>query len=168
MTKNKTESKSHKKYVTFKGEHYQVVDADEDLQFSITEEDVRSATCKDPGDCVVARSIIRAFAEKGLKNYLIEVEVGSRTTRIFSPGRMTRFKTPTVLRNGLNRFDTTGHWNLPPGDYVLMKLPPSDMTGARSHRANSFANMGVTKGKGKTEFKGRAIPSRNISCLISK
>ncbi len=85
-------------------------------------------------------------------------------TKLYIPGKVVRYRTPSILRRGLQHFDVTGTWNLPDGEYHLAAMPDHDAKGSRTKRTNSWKKS-KPKGTGRTTFKARALPTRQISYL---
>ncbi len=154
--------------IFFEGNAYKVMDSKHNFRFNIDSTiDAEEAVCSDPRKCVIARAIVRAFQKMGFYDYLIHTEIGSSIARFYHPGVCMRFSMPSVLRKALQDFDRTGKWNLPDGDYVLYAVNESSKLGARTHRANSWVVGDEPVGKGQSNFKARAIPTRRIANLCS-
>jgi hypothetical protein len=97
------------------------------LLFSINENHVCNAKRSDPCQCVIAQALIEKYKESVLEVHVLATAI----TIILSGGRMMRFRTPKVLREGLTNFDETGEWNLPVGVY---KLEPVQKSQTRLHQ----------------------------------
>jgi hypothetical protein len=101
------------------------------FEFEIKSQHTYKAKRNDACNCVVAR----ALQDKG-KEKLLEVHVlATVTVLIWSGGKCCRYRTPGVLRRGLEHFDKTGKWNLKPGKYQLAPICDSQTRSAQSTRA---------------------------------
>lgn len=136
-----------------------VVDANESLVFTITEEDVKNAECKNSQKCVVAVAVKRKLGV-----FFEIIEVGPTVTKVVTRSEVIRFSTPTPLRRAIGVFDPslekTGHkeWPLPAGDYELLPLYKSRRKAAnRQHKIKGDRN-----GK-KVVFAGRRVPIRKVT-----
>jgi hypothetical protein len=81
--------------------------------FVITLAHIAHAVRHSKGKCVVALAL---KGRTDIANVLIGASVSTVT---FTSGRVVRYKTPAILRDGLNKWDRTGVWDLPVGKYYL-------------------------------------------------
>jgi hypothetical protein len=89
------------------------------MAFEINQSHCKNAKPKDPCRCVVAQAMYDKFGD-----HLATVHVlSTKTTLYFHSGKVRQYRTPTVLRNGLKRFDQSGVWDLPAGTYFLLPAP---------------------------------------------
>lgn len=134
-----------------------VVDATMPLKFEITKQNVASAKCKDPKQCVIAQAMRAALGD-----YIEEFEVGAFVTKVTFAGRVVRYRTPIVLARALRHFDRTGRWDLPPGMYGLRPLSASRRLGQSAGRTkNGKANPKAPK-------KRQSLPTRFVDRVIVK
>jgi hypothetical protein len=132
------------------------VDSTKPLTFKITKAFMALAKCKDPSNCVVALAVMALLGD-----FFDGIEVGTNITKIYTPGKETRYSTPSSLRNAIRVFDRTGSWNLPEGEYTLLPVPPSDRLGARPNRWDRVSGT-INGRQGRTMFKARALPTRRV------
>lgn len=123
------------------------------LEFEITEEDVKNATCGDPRACVVAQALTRK-----LQDFFDWVEVGSRTTKVICSDRVISYRTSEQLSRGIIVFDATGNWFLKPGWYYLNRDEPSKN---RWKLVKKSKGQG-TKKKEQSVFRPKAVASRRV------
>jgi hypothetical protein len=116
-----------------------LTDATRILTFEITDDDVLHAIRKDKANCVIAQAL---KATPGV----LSVEVGITSTRITTADKVTRYRTPYVLRDALSNFDQTGHWDLPSGVYLIH--PPQ-----HHDRLDTIAKRNATHPKRKGHYK---------------
>ncbi len=144
-----------------KKKRYRKIDAKRPLVFTITPEDVESAVCGDPENCVIARACTHCLGD------LFEsIQVGASITKVVrSDGMKVRYKTPAFLRRALIVFDTTGVWDLPPGEYRLAPPKPSSSVEANAKRNRLHT---IKKKKPGCKKKRKAyLPSRRVARVDS-
>lgn len=90
-----------------------VLEASCRLMFVITLAHIGNAVRHSKGKCIVALAL---KSRKDIADVLIGACVSTVT---FTSGRVVRYKTPAILRDGLNKWDRTGDWSLPVGKYYL-------------------------------------------------
>lgn len=139
-----------------------VQDATRPLRFRITWKHVERAKQLDKKHCVVAQA---------LKDHtdIKDVNIGATFATVeFTSGSVLRYKTPPVLRTGLNHWDKTNDWKLPEGDYALDVVPPSLTKEAIKERAKvSVFKQSFKREKGKHTINPRHIEflrKKNSSC----
>lgn len=93
-----------------------VVDANEELELTITERDCQLGKTKSSRECAAARALRRECkAEKAFVHF-------SRAY-VLKEGKWLRFNVPPALRSEVVAFDRGGEFA--PGDYVLKKVQPT-------------------------------------------
>lgn len=123
------------------------MDAAAPMTFTINQDDAKRAKCNDPGQCVVAQALMREFGK-----VFQGMNVGRTATHIITKTHVIRFSTPSQLRTAIIRFDDTGKWGLPPGEYTL---------GLYVKRPRRW-ELAKRKGGKQDTFIARAIPSRRL------
>lgn len=115
------------------------------LMFVITASHIASAVrhCKEK--CVLA------LALKGRKDVLTVLIGASVSTVTFTSGRVIRYKTPAILRDGLNEWDRTGDWCLPIGQYYL-DVPDKKPTVKKTKSKNAVSYYATGR---------KRVPARN-------
>jgi hypothetical protein len=108
--------------------HLPVLESTSPYPFFIESEHVAAARkCqKDGSKCVIAQA---CKAAGDIKNAYI----GAWVSYLVFEKHIVRFKTPTVLRNALNRWDSTGQWDLTAGVYKLLATASTSHTREREH-----------------------------------
>lgn len=104
-----------------------VLNAVSRLIFVITAGMIGKAVRYEKAKCVVALAL---KDRKDIADVLIGASVSTVT---FTSGRVVRYRTPTILRDALNRWDRTGDWELPPGTYYL-EVPAKPKTKYVKHK----------------------------------
>lgn len=123
-TAKKTTAKKTKKALTLRPDvrvnrhGLTIRDANKPLAFKVTKADVTKAKCGDPNKCVVAQAISRALPD-GMWDH---IEIGPRVSKIYAGNNVTLYSTPRHLGSKIRTFDTTGQWEIGPGDYSLLPL----------------------------------------------
>jgi hypothetical protein len=100
------------------------------LKFEITAKHCNSAVRKNPCKCVVAQAL---YARCGVNLAAIHV-LPTTTTLVYLSGKISIYRTPRILRDGLKSFDETGEWDLAEGTYYLLPRKKSDQPGERAKR----------------------------------
>lgn len=134
------------------------------LYFTIREDDLTQATCKNPQQCVVARALTRAVGDP-----FVLAEVGITTTRIIqgnpldeSTHTIYSYRTPPALARGIRHFDKTKKWSLPVGEYQLQPWH-SGRSNHKSHKTKK--SSGKLKRFGQTRTGERVVrtsPTRKV------
>jgi hypothetical protein len=146
-------------------------DAKKPFRFFIKPRHAVLAKRRNESWCVVAQGASEAHPND------IVVSIGPSVSKILDreSGHITRYGTPSRLKDGLSHFDKTGNWGLPPGDYALtvpsgaVKLkgnqtPEQKKQGER--RWEAFVQRlkrGKTKRNGIQTHKSRPLHARNIT-----
>lgn len=94
-----------------------ILDAKQRLWFSILPKHVQRAKRLSKDDCVLAQALKD-------RPGIVAVLIGASVSTVTIKNRVTRYRTPPVLREALNHFDRTGYWGLPAADYFLDVMPP--------------------------------------------
>lgn len=123
-----------------------VQDATRVLNISITNDDVKNGIPGDSDKCVFACSLRAHFGDT-----IENAAVGSRVTKIYTPGMVTRYATPSTFREAILTFDKTGKWILPTGVHVLGVLARTQRLGGQKNKVKE------TRPRAVRVFKGRAI-----------
>lgn len=100
------------------------------LMFVISAGIINKAVRHSKGKCVVALAL---KSRADIADVLIGASVSTVT---FTSGRVMRYKTPAILRDGLNRWDRTGDWALPEGTYYL-EVPKKPIVKYTKHKSKN-------------------------------
>lgn len=114
-------------------------DANQDLALNISKNHVLGAVCKDPQKCVIAN------AGRGVPK-LTDVWATASYVYLEIAGDWFRYRTSSVLRDALLRFDETGDWKLKPGQYLLRAISRSktrEYQCAKNRRLNARKRAGL-------------------------
>jgi hypothetical protein len=133
------------------------------LKFRITAKHIKKAVRKDPCNCVIAQALADTQRVQSC-------EVNACITTVIVRGGAERYQTPPDMRKGLENWDNGGDWDLPPGEYALLPVPPSQTKkaireAARKRRANGDPNMFHDRSiypRRKQNLSPRAITHRQL------
>jgi hypothetical protein len=125
-------------------------DAIRPLTLKILPHHSETAECSDASKCVVGQ----ALRECPIGQFLQGWEVGSSVTKIYTGDKVIRYTTPHSLHKQIPVFDTTGKWDLPPGEYTLLPFNPNRKSRHRKIKGNKGGTLNM--------FKARALPSRRV------
>jgi hypothetical protein len=135
-----------------------VVDAKKPLIFKITKAHHKAAKCKDPSQCVVAQAIQDTLGE-----HFDRIEIGTNITKVFTPTKVIRYSTPSVLSRQIPVFDETGRWDLPfDQEYRLAPVHASHRLDRPSRWDKKVERPPGAK-KPADRFRGRKLPTRKVS-----
>ncbi len=97
-----------------------VIDAKHPVMLTITDEDCKRGSTKDPGGCAAALAARRKFHAKSARVHLGRVHIET-------PKVWIRYMTPQSLKNEIIAFDRGGYFDA--GTHRLAVLQPSKRTG---------------------------------------
>jgi hypothetical protein len=125
------------------------------LTITITQKHVERAKCESEGECVIAQALADQYPD-----HVVFFSVGATCTKIVSPSQILRYTTPNRLKNSLQLFDKTKHWDLPPGQYTLLPY-----TGAKYRWDKKKKKKDAVGGK-QDVFRGHpAVPTRRVTTV---
>lgn len=124
-----------------------VVKAKQRLGFRVEQCNIKNGKPGSKNLCVLADALKDTFGET-----VQGFEVGTKITKIYVAGQVTKYRTPTSLQKTLRLFDKTGRWNLPVGQYYLEPYPKSASKGRH--------DLKNPNRRGK--FQARSLPTRQV------
>jgi hypothetical protein len=129
------------------------------LKFEINESHCETAVRKDPCRCVIAQVMYEKFGDSLASIHVLP----TTTTLVYHNGRMTVYRTPRILRDGLKSFDETGVWDLAVGTYYLLPRKRSERYGMKKLRSKSKTGKPpVKRGPYARRLDPRMITLRNM------
>ena len=123
-----------------------VTDAKKPLRITITKQDVKAGSKKDPTSCAAARALCR-------QDGVAEARVHIARTYLKTGDKWTRYATNGGLRTEIISFDRGG--DFAPGKYVLTPLSPSQRTGKNHNKQYAGPKVPERGVPGKNPKKGR-------------
>lgn len=136
------------------------------FKVTVTLEHIERAKPADPCFCVMAQALTDSGG-------VISAEVNATITTVIRRGRCERYQTPRSIREGLKRFDQSGQWDLPVGEYIFPPVAASQTKraqrkAAQVRRALGDPNMFHDRSKyprRKQNLSARALHHRQLMQL---
>lgn len=113
------------------------------LAFEIRQCHIDTAVPGDKDNCVIVRALEDRFGP-----IIEKAVIGSNVSKIYTPGQITKFRTPSAIKKAIPVFDATKKWELPVGEYELLPYHPVKR------------KTGGGRKQGHGTFQGRTLPTR--------
>ncbi len=97
-----------------------VVNSKEPIRVEVSRSDSQNASSKDPMNCAMARACKRKYKLDG-------VIISLSTAYLIKGETATKYKVPASLSREVVTFDRSKSFE--PGEYMLSRVPPSEMVG---------------------------------------